>query len=125
MTRSTVLLLVATLTSLAGGASAAELVTPPIQVTAGNSGVCLITNSSNKAREVTVEVRGGPSGNVIFTNGPVVLQPRRVFGAGSGDGPGFFYCRFIVEGPKSAFRASGGVCNTPCNGTSTAVLAAQ
>ncbi len=91
---------------LTGGiALAGKLATPPIYIESGQL-ICSIVNVSDKARNV--EYIWGNIDGTESTWGTSILLPGmgQVNGLSYANGS-FGFCKFIVEGKKKHFRASG------------------
>lgn len=92
-----------------GAAQAATLFTPPLVPDGVNQLDCYIINVSDKERTVTIEVRNR-EGETVLPPVTVTLQPgeERVAVAPASDVPSDAprYCKFIVEGNPSNYRAS-------------------
>jgi len=94
--------------ALAGAAQAADLFTPPLTMDSEFLR-CEIVNLSSTSRAVTIEVRNS-SGTVLGS--PLIignLQPHGVASTSQSNPAGVrpSYCKFVVEGAKSNYRASG------------------
>jgi hypothetical protein len=89
---------------LAGGAHATTLVSPPLVADGENVLDCYLVNVGTKPRTVVI--------HVVARDGSEIETVTTTLGAGEEDVARATadqlprYCRFDVDGPKSAFRAS-------------------
>jgi hypothetical protein len=94
---------------MAGAVQAATLFTPPLVPDGANQLDCYIINVSDKERTVTIEVRNR-EGEAVLPPVEATLKPgeERVAVAPASASPSDAprYCKFIVEGKPSNYRAS-------------------
>ena len=88
----------------AGTAHAATLFTPPLVPEGDNRLDCYLVNVGDKTRKVLIQALNA-QGTVVAEE-PVTLAPSTEFVATSPSEDKPRYCKFVVVGPKNAFRAS-------------------
>jgi hypothetical protein len=99
------------LITLSGAAYAGELYTPPINSSSGAM-ECSIVNVSESDKTVTIQIfQGNWDDQYLFEETEdLTIIPGGAYKLSSGycsDGTCTLYCKFIVEGRKRNFRASG------------------
>ena len=94
---------------LAGAVHAATLFTPPLVPEGNNLLDCYLTNVSDKTHAVTIEVLNR-EGDAVVPTVEATLNPgeERVATAQASDSPTDAprYCKFVVEGGRTNYRAS-------------------
>jgi hypothetical protein len=123
--------------ALAAQAGAAELSTPPIASKFANTFLtCAIQNASAKSTTARVQIVEIPSGSIVTDSGDQVVASLAglsaaavsAIGCSNGDCPcpnssgvscapfsGTAYCRFVVKGSKTKYRAAGCVSSISAN----------
>src|SRR5262245_48658249 len=104
-----------------GTAQAATLFTPPLVPEGDNQLDCYLVNVSEKTRAATIQALDA-TGRVL-KEVPVTLAPGAELVATVEADAKPRYCKFIVDGPRAAFRAS--VLVRDDGGGSISALAAQ
>ena len=105
-TVTSVILVVCCLLVVGAAAEGAEMFSPPVFVSTNEEVICRIVNISDQTRSFTFEIID-ISGVVRISGGNIIAPNGSSFAGGGGALiSGQFYCRLVVSGAKTNYRAA-------------------